>query len=138
KRGLGADQALVEMNESVRRRVIEVGYVDPGDLPKLYVGAKAFLFPSRYEGFGLPLLEAFACGVPVIASDIASIPEVAGEAAILLNVDDVAVWSEAMKRIADDSELREKLIKAGLERVDDYSWVRLAATTWEVLALGLD
>jgi glycosyltransferase involved in cell wall biosynthesis len=138
KRGLGAEEVFAGLDERTRERVFELGYVAAADLPLLYAGATAFVFPSRFEGFGIPLLEAFSSGVPVIASNITSIPEVADGAAVLVSPDDVGGLAVAMRRVETDAIERESLIKAGLARADAYSWQKTAEATWDVLRSVLD
>ena len=112
--------------QGVADRVILPGFVDDADLPALYSAADLFVFPSLYEGFGLPLLEAMACGVPVISSDASSLPEVAatgGEpAALLLPPGDEAAWSVAMLRLLTDDAARQRLIAAGAAQATRFTW----------------
>jgi glycosyltransferase involved in cell wall biosynthesis len=103
-----------------------LGYVPVTDLPALYAQARAFLFPSLYEGFGLPVLEAMASGTPVIASNRTSVPEVAGDAALLLDPMDVAAWADALIRVLQDPVLRTRLVAAGRSRYRQFSWERAA------------
>lgn len=111
-------------------RVHLTGFVDDADLPALYSAADLFVFPSLYEGFGLPLLEAMACGVPVISSNASSLPEVAvtdGQAAaILLSPDDEAAWTEAMLRLTEDVAERRRLIAAGQAQAQRFRWATAA------------
>ena len=130
-RGLGADDAFTALPDAVRPRVRELGYVEDADLPHLLAAANALVFPSRYEGFGLPVLEAFAAGVPVVCSDAASLPEVAGEAALLVGLDDTDGLARAMRSVVEDEALRARLIAAGAARVEGYSWRRTAELTWQ-------
>jgi glycosyltransferase involved in cell wall biosynthesis len=105
-----------------------LGYVPDDKLPALYSGAIALVFPSLFEGFGLPILEAQTCGCPVITSNISSMPEVAGKGAILVNpysVDDIVKGMERVKREGE----REKLIKAGFENIKRFSWEKCAEET---------
>ena len=95
----------------------------------LFQGASVVAHPSRYEGFGLPPLEAMAAGVPVVASNAASLPEVIGDAGMLVAPDDVAGWVSALERAMLDTSLRDGLIRAGLERVQKMTWDRAAADT---------
>jgi glycosyltransferase involved in cell wall biosynthesis len=102
-------------------------------LSDLYRGALALLYPSLYEGFGLPPLEAMACGVPVLTSNVCSIPEVVGPAAIQVNPLDIEEMAEAMGRLVRDSVLRQQLQETGLLRARQFSWSETARKTSEVL-----
>ena len=106
-----------------------LGYVDEGLLPGLYAGAAAFTLPSYYEAFGLPVLEAMAAGVPVVASDRGALPEVTGDAALLVDPDDAAGLTEAILSAIGDERLRE----AGLARARPFTWERAARETDAVL-----
>lgn len=112
--------------------VVRTGYLDEDELVALYHGASAFAFPSRYEGFGLPPLEAMAAGVPVAASNAASIPEVVGPAGLLLDPDDVVQWAQALDQLLSDATLRDRLVSAGHERVRRFSWDAAAEDTLAV------
>jgi len=114
-------------------RVRELGFVPNEDMPALYSGALAFTFPSHYEGFGIPLLEAMACGTPVITSRATALPEVAGEAAIYVRDNDVRDIAGAMKVVVDDAVAHGRLREAGLRRAAEFSWAKTAERTWEVL-----
>ena len=109
--------------------VILTGYVVDESLIPLYAGADALLYPSRYEGFGFPMLEAMAVGTPVIASDTSSLPEIAGSAVVLLPPDDPEAWADAMYRLIFEPELRKELIKKGKERAREFSWEEAARKT---------
>jgi len=109
------------------------GYVPQGDLPPLLSGAQAFVLPSLYEGFGFPVLEAMACGVPVICSNVSSLPEVAGDAALLVDPHDPAALATALRRVLDDRELRRDLIERGRRQVARFSWQACAQGTLAVL-----
>ena len=104
-----------------------LGYVDDEDLPALYSDSRMLLMPSLYEGFGLPILEAMACGVPVITSKISSLPEVAGDAAILINPTDTVEMREAMLAVETDFSLREQLVQKGYRQAEQFTWQRSAA-----------
>lgn len=104
-----------------------IGYVSPRDLPGLYQQARAVVFPSHDEGFGLPVLEAFAAGVPVAASTGGAIPEVAGDAALLSAPEDEAGLAENLQRLIEDEPLRQRLIAAGRVRAAPYTWSASAA-----------
>lgn len=99
-----------------------LGYVDEGDLPALYTGADVFCFPTLYEGFGIPVLEAMACGTPVVASNTSSLPEAAGDAALLMSPTDTEAMAEALGRAITDTDLREHLIQSGLVQCQRFSW----------------
>lgn len=112
--------------------IVFTDFVDDEDLPFLYSGAEMFLYPSLYEGFGLPVLEAMACGTPVITSNLSSLPEVMGEAGILIDPLKVEEIVLAMEKLSTDKELREELQKKGLERAKLFSWERAAKETLEL------
>ncbi|WP_448561835.1 glycosyltransferase family 4 protein [Trichothermofontia sp.] len=118
---------------NLQQRVKFLDYVPYGDLPKLLGQAIALVFPSLYEGFGLPVLEAMACGTPVITSNRSALPEVAGEAALLVNPDVEAEITEAMRLLLADANLRSRLRQAGLKRVQTFSWDKTGAMTNAVL-----
>ncbi len=106
-----------------------IGFVDEADKPALYRGAVAFIFPSRYEGFGLPPLEALACGTPVVGSDISSIPEVVGDAGVLLPPDDAEGMASALIQLATDEGFRAELSRRALAHAARFSWERTARET---------
>ena len=110
------------------------GFIDDDDLPDLYRGAEAFVFPSLYEGFGLPLLEAMACGAPVVTSNTSSLPEVAGGAALLVDPLDVGGLAAVVARVLRDEGLRERLRAAGLARARQFSWETAARQVLDVYA----
>ena len=114
-------------------RVIFPGYVADEDLGALLSGATAFVFPSLYEGFGIPVLEAGGCGVPVITSNTSSLPEVAGDAALLVDPLDVDAIADAMYRLVTDEALRAELARRGFENVKRFSWDKCARETLAVL-----
>lgn len=99
-----------------------LGYVDEGDLPALYTGADVFCFPTLYEGFGIPVLEAMACGTPVVASNTSSLPEAAGDAALLVSPTDTEAMAEALGRAITNTDMRERLIQSGLVQCQRFSW----------------
>ena len=105
------------------------GSIDEAALVALSRSAAALVYPSRYEGFGLPLLEAMACGVPVVAAGTSSIPEVTGDAAVLLDPDDESAWADAIERILDDQAHAGALRAAGIVRAGQFSWDRTARET---------
>jgi glycosyltransferase involved in cell wall biosynthesis len=105
------------------------GYVDEEDLPALYSGATCFVYPSYFEGFGLPILEAMQSGVPVIAGNRTSIPQVVGEAGLLFDPFDTNALVEALRRMLDDANYREALRSRGLQRASEFSWRKTAQLT---------
>jgi glycosyltransferase involved in cell wall biosynthesis len=114
--------------------VRSVGYVSEQDLPGLYRGASAFVLPSRYEGFGLPCVEAMASGVPVVAADRGALPETCGDAALLVDPDDRQAVATALERVLEDGALRDGLRERGLRRAAQFSWDRAAAELHELLS----
>ncbi len=116
----------------LEKQVLLTGYVPDEDLPSIYSAADLFAFPSLYEGFGLPVLEAMACGTPVIASNRSSLPEVVGGAGILIDPLDVSGWVEAMERLLVDPEKRREMSEKGLQQAMKFSWEKAAAMTLEV------
>jgi glycosyltransferase involved in cell wall biosynthesis len=113
-------------------RVRFLGRVSDADLPALYSAAAAFVYPSLYEGFGLPPLEALACGTPVVCSDRSSLPEVVGDAGLLVDPTRPGALAAALERILHDAALRQELRGRGLERAARYTWARTAAATAQV------
>lgn len=110
------------------------GFIDDDDLPAVYSGAALFVFPSLYEGFGLPPLEAMACGVPVVTSNVSSMPEVAGDAAMLVDPRDVDGLAAAIARVLRDRALRARLRVAGITRARQFSWEATARRTLDAYA----
>jgi glycosyltransferase involved in cell wall biosynthesis len=107
-------------------RVLFPGFVADADLPALYSAARVLAYPSTYEGFGLPILEAFACGTPVVTSTAPCLPEVAGDAALLVPPTDVSALGDALRRALTDEALRQHLAALGAERVRLFTWDRAA------------
>ncbi len=120
--------ALVEELE-LSEEVIFPGFLSPEELPLWYNAAELFAYPSLYEGFGLPPLEAMACGTPVITSNVSALPEVVGKAGIMVGPHDVEAWAEAIEQVLLDAELRESLSNAGLKRAARFSWHKTAEMT---------
>jgi glycosyltransferase involved in cell wall biosynthesis len=114
------------------------GFVEDVDLPALLSGAMLFVLPSLYEGFGLPVLEAMACGTPVLTSNRSSLPEVAGEAALLVDPENPEAIADGMRRMLDDGSYRAELGRRGLARARAFRWVDTARNTVAVYreALG--
>lgn len=111
-----------------------LGYFSAEQLPLLYGSAEAFVLPSLAEGFGLPVLEALACGTPVICSNTTAMPEVAGGAAHLVPAVEVEAWTEAIDSVVSDSTLRDRMSQAGLRRAAEFSWAQTVDTVSKVLA----
>jgi glycosyltransferase involved in cell wall biosynthesis len=107
-------------------------HVEKADLPGLYSGARALVLPSEHESFGFPVLEAFACGTPAITSNTSALPEIAGEAALLIDPYSVEEIAAACRRLANDDGLRQELIEKGRRRAQDFSWRRCAEQTLAV------
>lgn len=134
KRGRGGYAAMTRLEARPEAaHVHELGYAETCDLPGLYAAATALLFPSRYEGFGIPAIESMACGTPVIASDTTSLPEVCGPAGYYVNPDDVGGIAEAMCRMIREPSLRKRLSVQGKERAAGFRWEDTARRTWEAL-----
>jgi len=112
--------------------VVFVDYVPESDLAGYYTSAELLAYPSLYEGFGLPPLEAMCSGCPVVTSNTSSLPEVVGEAGIMVSPDDTNGWVEAMKRVLTDRGLRDEMVKKGLTQSKKFSWDRTAQQTLEV------
>lgn len=127
-----------DLFQQVRRlgldgRVLFPGYVDDTDKATLLSGAVAYVFPSLYEGFGLPALEAQACDAPLICADTSSLPEVAGDAALFVDPTDVDGWTQAMTRLLTDTHLRADLIARGRRNRQRFSWRACAETVMQAL-----
>ncbi len=120
---------LVSSLGNLKERVILTGYVSDEDLSALYSGAKAFVYPSLYEGFGLPPLEAMQCGVPVITSNNSSLPEVVGDAGLMINPTDTDEFCQTILNLTGDSVLQEGLSRRGIERAASFSWAKCAEQT---------
>ncbi len=134
---VGSDWGGPGLRELVRKHGLQkmvrfAGRVPSSELPGYYQRADAFIFPSIYEGFGLPCLEAMACGCPVIASGAASLPEVVGDAGILADPHDPSSFASSIKMLAEDFSLRKELSRRGINRAGEFSWKRCARETREV------
>ncbi|HEX8694709.1 MAG TPA: glycosyltransferase family 1 protein [Longimicrobium sp.] len=121
-------EALEEVG-GVRGRVILTGYAEDEELAPLYSGATAFVYPSLYEGFGLPPLEAMQCGTPVITSNTSSLPEVVGDAGLMVDPGDIDALCEAMLKVYRDAALRERMRAKSLARAAEFSWERCTEQT---------
>lgn len=131
--GYGASEILARIEASPRRASIELtGYVSDDELARLYGRASIFAFPSLDEGFGLPVLEAMARGVPVVTSNGSALKDVAGDAALLVDPRDAAAISGALNTLAEDAALRERLAALGRTRVERFTWDAAIHGTWSV------
>jgi len=130
KRAWLYDETLRAIEESgIKDLIVLTGYVSESDLPALYTGALCFVYPSYFEGFGLPPLEAMQCGTPVIAGNRTSLPEVVGDAGLLVDPFDEDALTQALARMIDDSDFRAGLRVKGLERARQFSWRETARLT---------
>jgi glycosyltransferase involved in cell wall biosynthesis len=139
KRGWLYGDFFAELERSpVRDAVLLPGFVPDEDLPAVYTGAQALVFPSLYEGFGLPALEGMACGTPVACSGTSSLPEVGGEAALYFDPtsEDDVVYT--VRRLLSDPDLQDEQIRRGLERAAQFSWDRVAAETEAVYRAAME
>lgn len=133
QRSWGYDRLLMEVkNLELQRDIIFTGYIPDEELLYIYNGADLLVYPSLYEGFGLPPLAAMACGVPVVAANTSSVPEVVADAGILINPYNVEELAQAIMNVLNDSGLRENLIQKGLLRSKQFSWEKCARETLEV------
>jgi glycosyltransferase involved in cell wall biosynthesis len=129
-RGWHDDAVMAALSEpAVRERVHVLGRVPDEELVELYRGAECLVFPSLYEGFGFPALEAMACGTPVVCANRTSLPEVVGDAALAVDPDDADALGAALARVLSSEDLRRELAAAGLERAREFTWQRMAERT---------
>jgi len=126
------DDKWNSLPEAVRKEIVFAGYVSDADLPTLYGGADVFCYPSLYEGFGLPVLEAMACGCPVISARTSSLPEVVGDAGVLLAPTDSEAWARALEKILASSQVQERWRERGLAQAKEFSWKKTAQQTLAV------
>ncbi|MBA7590441.1 D-inositol-3-phosphate glycosyltransferase [subsurface metagenome] len=133
-RGVDFRSQTIDVVESLHlsSEVIFTDFVPETDLPAYYSGAEVFVLPSLYEGFGFPVLEAMACGCPVITSNTSSLPEVVGKAGIMVDPHNTDSLAQAMWRVLTDSKLRDNMIRKGLEQSKRFSWEKAAEQTLEV------
>jgi alpha-1,3-rhamnosyl/mannosyltransferase len=133
REGFGAEAIKKKCSDlSLNNKVIFTGPIPQQELDMLLSRASIALVPSKYEGFGLPVLEAMGAGVPVIAADSSALPEVVGQAGLLVDPDRPEEWAEKITAVLDEGNLRDKMIREGLERVENFSWDTTAAKTKEV------
>jgi glycosyltransferase involved in cell wall biosynthesis len=131
--GFGAKEIMRQIESSPRRDSIRVlGYVTEQELAGWYARARVFAFPSLDEGFGMPVLEAMAAGVPVVASNRSAVPEVCGTAALLVDPEDTEALGRALNRVIQDKELADDLISRGRLRAAEFTWEQAAEKTWKV------
>jgi glycosyltransferase involved in cell wall biosynthesis len=128
----------IDETPGAQERIVFAGYVADEDLAAIYGGALAFLYPSLWEGFGLPVLEAMQCGVPVLASNTSAIPEVVGDAGVMADPMEADAFADALLRIHDDSEYRDDLARRALLRADEFSWERTIRETIGAYRVALD
>lgn len=124
-------------DEHLECDIIRLGYVPDEDLPYLYNAAELFIFPSLYEGFGMPILEAMACGVPVITSNTSSCPEVSGDCAVLVDPQNPEMIAEKIAEVLTNNELKQRMVEKGLERVKKFSWEKCAERTLSVISMPI-
>jgi glycosyltransferase involved in cell wall biosynthesis len=128
----------LERHPHLKHRIILAGYIPDSDLSAIYSGALAFVYPSIYEGFGLPPLEAMQCGVPVITSNTSSLPEVVGDAGIMIDPTDEGALCQAMLDLINNETLRTELSQKGLERAKQFSWAKCAEQTVNVYRIAAE
>jgi glycosyltransferase involved in cell wall biosynthesis len=121
----------------LEERVLFTGFIADSHLPALYRGADLFAFPSLYEGFGIPILEAMGCGTPVVTSNTSSLPEVAGDAALCIDPLDSSALADAIWRILAQPELGQMLRERGLSQVKLFTWEKAAAALLQVYQRAL-
>ncbi len=125
--------AMARLPLPIQARIRITGFVDEADKAALLSGAKALLFPSLYEGFGFPVLEAQACAIPVLCADSSSLPEVAGDGALLVDAASTEAIRDGIHRLSGDATLREQLVAAGQANVQRFSWEKTAGCVLDVL-----
>lgn len=132
-RGWMYDELFAELKRlNLGDRVIFTGYLPDEDLPKIYSCASVFAYPSVYEGFGFPPLEAMACGVPVVTGDRSSLPEIAGDAGICVDPEEPGALADALSGVLKDGGLRKRMVEKGLARAAGYTWEKCAAETYDL------
>lgn len=130
----GYDEIKYLINEfSMEGEVMTTGWVEEEHLPFIYKGADAFIFPTKYEGFGIPLLQAMASGTPIAASRVAAIPEIVGDAALFFNPENIKEMARIMADVVHDKTMAKRLADNGLERVKQFSWDKCAKETLDII-----
>lgn len=131
--GFEAEGALARIERSARKQDIRVlDYVTPDELERLYRRASVFAFPSLAEGFGMPVLEGMAHGVPVLTSNTSALPEVVGDAALLVDPEDVASIADGLRRLTTNQALRDELVQRGMARAAGFTWEKSVDRTWRI------
>jgi O-antigen biosynthesis alpha-1,2-mannosyltransferase len=137
--GYGAETIHARIAASpARDRIVILGYIPPEELGAWYARAQVFAFPSLDEGFGMPVLEAMAAGAAVLTSSRSAMPEVAGDAAMLIDPEDLESLIEGLRRMTDDADLRADLAQRGFERAGQFTWEKAVNETWDVYKAVLD
>jgi len=134
--GPGLDRYPIELGlggSEIEAEIVTPGWIEQADLPAVYSMADLFVFPSIYEGFGIPVLEAMSCGCPIVASNTGALPEITDGAASLIDPQDLDQLARAIQELLERSELRHDLSRRGLERAADFGWEKHAVKTLEVL-----
>jgi glycosyltransferase involved in cell wall biosynthesis len=131
--GYGADEILARIERSpARDRIAVLGYVSPSELAAWYARASIFAFPSLDEGFGMPLLEAMSAGIPIVTSNRSALPEVAGDAGLLVDPENTEALADALRELVQNRDLRQDLTRRGVKRASLFSWRKAVHETWEV------
>lgn len=134
KPGFGYQEVATAIEQSpYKEDIILPGWVEEDDIPCFYAGAEIFLFPSLFEGFGIPIIESFAMGTPVISSHVSGIPEVAGDAALLLRDNSVSALAQAVHELLEDQDMQQEYVQKGKSRLEAFSWEETAKQTAAVL-----
>lgn len=132
--GYGYDETRYVIEEfNLNKEVFMLGWVDEKELPYIYNGARAFVFPSRHEGFGIPIIQSLACGIPTIASNLTVFKEIAGDSVLYFDKNNKKEIANSLERISSDNKLREELIVKGLKVVKKYSWRKCAEETLDII-----
>ena len=137
QKGYGFDEikeTIRLLDPKINSNIILPGYVAEKDLPHLYAGAELFVFPSLYEGFGLPILEAMACGTAVICSNTSSLPESAGNAALYFNPKKPTEIAKSIEKVVFDQKLQTQLIEKGFRQSDKFSYKKMAEQVLDIIS----